>query len=85
MPNSLASIALSRVPILLAMSPFAQTLSAPTITASTDPRLIRYAQAESTRTLWAIPYMESSHAVSLDPCKRGRVSDTHTKGRFPDE
>ena len=55
------------MPILLAVSPFAAILSAPTTTASTLPCAISAAAAESTTSVAGRPAWTSSYAVSRDP------------------
>mmetsp|Transcript_6742 Transcript_6742/g.16586 ORF Transcript_6742/g.16586 Transcript_6742/m.16586 type:complete len:203 (-) Transcript_6742:497-1105(-) len=73
-PISLATIARLNVPILLAVSPFAQTRSAPTTQASA-PWLLRYDAAIESHI--SVPFIFSvtiSYAVSRDPWLYGLVS-----------
>ena len=59
-PWCAAITAREKVPILLAVSPFAATLSAPTTTASTLPAAIRDAAAESVMSVAGRPSCTSS-------------------------
>jgi len=71
------------VPILFATSPLAAIRSAPTITASISPRAINEPAIESVTSVTGIPSLASSHAVSLAPCKSGRVSQASTRRSRP--
>ena len=79
MPCSRASTARPYVPILLATSPLAAILSAPTTTWETAPAAIIAPAIESVIRVWAMPSRASSQAVSREPCSRGRVSGTITR------
>src|SRR2546428_4425832 len=71
------------VPILFAVSPFAAIRSAPTRTRSTSPLWRRRPAAASTTIAWSIPAFPSSHAVSREPWRYGRVSEAYTKNSGP--
>src|SRR2546428_13018046 len=71
------------VPILFAVSPFAAIRSAPTRTRSTSPLWRRRPAAASTTIAWSIPAFPSSHAVSREPWRYGRVSEAYTKNSRP--
>mmetsp|Transcript_31394 Transcript_31394/g.77796 ORF Transcript_31394/g.77796 Transcript_31394/m.77796 type:complete len:246 (+) Transcript_31394:793-1530(+) len=78
MPCACAAIARLNVPILLATSPLAATLSAPKTTASTLPWYMRRPLAPSTIRWWGILLSRNSQHVNLAPCSRGLVSSTYT-------
>ena len=59
---------------MLATSPLAAMRSAPTITASTSPRAIRWPAMLSAMSVVGMPSLDSSQAVSRAPWRYGRVS-----------
>ncbi len=66
------------VPTLFAVSPFAATRSAPTITTSTSPPRISEPAATSGISVCGTPACSSSQAVRRAPWRYGRVSSTQT-------
>src|SRR6266705_35680 len=78
-----ASTARPYVPILFATSPFAAMRSAPTITTSTFPRLMRWPAELSVMSVTGILSRISSQAVRRAPCRYGRVSLAITETRLP--
>ena len=77
-PYCFATAATTLVPILLAVSPLAATLSQPTNTACTQPLDITEADILSQISVTSTPAECSSKAVSLAPCNRGLVSSANT-------
>ena len=64
------------VPILFATSPLLAIRSAPTIAAWIFPSPNSFAAMLSVMSVQGIPSFDSSQAVSLAPCRNGRVSST---------
>ena len=71
------------VPILLATSPLAATRSVPTMTASISPHFIKCPAMLSVISVTGMFSCTISQAVSLAPCKNGRVSSANTEIFLP--